>query len=113
MIDWDWKRTYLEEHFWCEVCGKRPSVDIDHAIFLRHERYKKYVNQPWNFQAACEICNRGKKADQYGERMKALERKVALHGVTYIRERLDEFPEGKKKGRDWQEADLKLRELED
>jgi hypothetical protein len=114
MTDYDWKRRYLEEHDKCEVCGLRRSKDLDHAILGRDKRFRKWLNVEWNYQACCDICNRhDKKADWYEERMEALERKVDMYGLEFIREKLDGIPDKKKLGLDWRDADIRIRELEE
>lgn len=111
--DLDAKRLYLLRHPICEVCGIRRADDWDHCILGRDKRFRKWLNRTWNYQACCTVCNRhDKRADKYEERMKAVERKVAEFGYEYIRARMDEIPDKKKLGRDWQEADRYLRELE-
>jgi hypothetical protein len=115
MSNWHlWKRDYFLAHPICEVCGLRPSKDLDHAILGRDKRFRKWLNVEWNYQACCAVCNRhDKKADWYEERMEALERKLNMYGYEYIRNKLDGIPDKKKLGMDWRDADVYLKNMEE
>jgi hypothetical protein len=95
----------------CQLTAK----DLDHCLIRRNKKFEKYINGlEWNWQPACEVCNRLTHAtDTHYNREAWLKHQVKEYGLERILSDMQDAPDKMQlHNTDWLEVMGWLKEMQ-